>query len=88
MTMKAHTYYILFGRPPIGGSFPLPPGGATALQATHGKILWSPVSPSGPVSAFTLGQRRLSSNTMRTLNTAAYLVDTEQVRQTRRLPDQ
>ena len=30
MTMKAHTYYIIFGRPPIGGSFPpLPPGGAT-----------------------------------------------------------
>jgi len=25
MTMKAHTYYIIFGRPPIGGSFPLPP---------------------------------------------------------------
>jgi len=24
MTMKAHTYYIIFGRPPIGGSFPLP----------------------------------------------------------------
>ena len=23
--MKAHTYYIIFGRPPIGGSFPLPP---------------------------------------------------------------
>ena len=30
MTMKAHTYYIIFGRPPIGGSSPLPPGGATA----------------------------------------------------------
>jgi len=29
MTMKAHTYYITFGRPPIGGSFPPPPGGAT-----------------------------------------------------------
>jgi len=25
MTMKAHTYYIIFGRPPIGGSFPLFP---------------------------------------------------------------
>jgi len=24
MTMKAHTYCIIFGRPPIGGSFPLP----------------------------------------------------------------
>jgi len=24
MTMKAHTYYIIFGRPPIGGSFPPP----------------------------------------------------------------
>ena len=32
MTMKAHAYYIIFGRPPIGGSFPPPPppGGATA----------------------------------------------------------
>ena len=29
--MKAHTYYIIFGRPPVGGgSFPpSPPGGAT-----------------------------------------------------------
>ena len=25
MTMKVHTYYIIVGRPPIGGSFPLPP---------------------------------------------------------------
>jgi len=25
MTMKAHTYYIIFGRPPIGGSFPPSP---------------------------------------------------------------
>ena len=32
MTMKAHTYYIIFGRPPIGGKAS-PPGGATA---THG----------------------------------------------------
>jgi len=32
MTMKAHTYYIIFGRPHIGGSFPpSPPGGATDL---------------------------------------------------------
>ena len=31
MKMKAHTYYIIFGRPPIGGKLPpLPPGGATA----------------------------------------------------------
>jgi len=30
MTMKAHTYYIIFGRPPIGGSFP--PGGATVWK--------------------------------------------------------
>jgi len=30
MTMKAHTYYIIFGRPPIGGeASPLPPGSAT-----------------------------------------------------------
>jgi len=33
MTMKAHTYYIIFGRPPIGGGFfPSPPGGATATE--------------------------------------------------------
>ena len=25
MTMKAHTYYIILGRPPIGGSFPPSP---------------------------------------------------------------
>ena len=30
MTMKAHTYYIIFGRPPTGGSFP--PGGATGWR--------------------------------------------------------
>ena len=31
MTMKAHTCYIIFGRPPIGGKLPpLPYGGATA----------------------------------------------------------
>jgi len=30
MTIKAHTYYIIFGRPPIRGKLPpLPPGGAT-----------------------------------------------------------
>ena len=35
MTMKANTYYIIFGRPPIGGKLtsPLPPGGATVY--TH-----------------------------------------------------
>jgi len=33
MTMKAHTYYINFERPPIGGGVasPLPPGGATDI---------------------------------------------------------
>jgi len=25
MTMKAHTYYVIFGRPPIGGKLPPPP---------------------------------------------------------------
>jgi len=30
MTMKAHTYYIIFVRPPRGGSFP--PGGATVAK--------------------------------------------------------
>jgi len=30
MTMKAHTYYIIFGHPPIGGKLPpFPPVGAT-----------------------------------------------------------
>jgi len=34
MTMKAHTYYIIFGRPPIGGKLPpFPPGGATGVKA-------------------------------------------------------
>jgi len=31
MTMKAHAYYIIFGRPPIGGGS-LPPGGATVWK--------------------------------------------------------
>jgi len=35
MTMKAHTYYIIFGRPLIGESFPpFPPGGAQATDKT------------------------------------------------------
>jgi len=35
MTMKAHTYYIIFGRPPIGGeASPLPPGGATVCSSS------------------------------------------------------
>ena len=38
MTMKAHTYYIIFGRPTIGGSFPPPRGGATGLCRT---LAWS-----------------------------------------------
>ena len=29
MTMKAHTYYIIFGRPPMGEASHLPRGGAT-----------------------------------------------------------
>jgi len=34
MTMKAHTYYIIFGRPPIGGKLPPSPlGGATGTHA-------------------------------------------------------
>ena len=38
MTMKAHTYYIIFGRPPIGGSFPPPPLAAplsSPINSTH-----------------------------------------------------
>ena len=42
MTMKAHTYYIIFGRPPIGEASPLPPGGATAavnmVMLTKGRL--------------------------------------------------
>jgi len=35
MTMKAHTYYIIFGRPPIRGKLPaFPPGGATGSEYT------------------------------------------------------
>ena len=34
MAMKAHTYYITFGRPPIGGSFPPSPL-AAPLVAGH-----------------------------------------------------
>jgi len=38
MTMKAHKYYIIFGRPPIGGKLPpSPPGGATSFLYTR---LW------------------------------------------------
>ena len=40
MTMKAHTYYIIFGRLPIGESFPFPPGGATEF----GCLLWQSCS--------------------------------------------
>jgi len=36
MTMKAHTYYIIFGRPPIGGKLPpSPPGGAIGFLYTR-----------------------------------------------------
>ena len=36
MTMKAHTYYIIFGRPPIGGKLPpFPPGGATGYHCVQ-----------------------------------------------------
>jgi len=31
MTMKAHIYYIIFGRPPIGGKLPRPPPLAAPL---------------------------------------------------------
>ena len=37
MTMKAHTYYIIFGRPPIGGK--LPPGGATGYPTRQAAII-------------------------------------------------
>ena len=31
MTMKGHTYYIIYGRPPIGGIFPPSPSLAAPL---------------------------------------------------------
>ena len=34
MTMKAHTYYIIFGRPPIGGKLPHPPPLAAPQTST------------------------------------------------------
>ena len=36
MTMKAHTYYIIFGRPPIGGKLPPSP---LAAPLVNGLIL-------------------------------------------------
>jgi len=40
-TMKAHTYYIIFWTSTIGGSFPLPPGGAIATHThTHTHTRW------------------------------------------------
>jgi len=33
MTMKAHTYYIIFGRPPIGGKLPPSPLAAPLLES-------------------------------------------------------
>jgi len=42
MTMKAHTYYIIFGRPPIGGKLPpFPPGGATANYVNLSLLVFS-----------------------------------------------
>jgi len=36
MTLKAHTYYVIFGRPPTGGKLPhYPPGGATGERAVR-----------------------------------------------------
>jgi len=42
MTMKAHTYYIIFGRPPIGGSFPFPPLAAPLYLGLRGGELARP----------------------------------------------
>jgi len=39
MTMKAHTYYIIFGPPPIGGKLPaFPPGGATGYRGREAVV--------------------------------------------------
>jgi len=40
MTMKAHTYYIIFGCPPIGGeASPIhPPGGATDVTCVFSSL--------------------------------------------------
>jgi len=45
MTMKAHTYYIIFGRPPIGGeAFPFPPSGSATEQSHYSDIISKPFS--------------------------------------------
>ena len=46
MTMKAYTYYLIFGRPPLGGeASPFPPGGATAYDCwqimTISPLVWT-----------------------------------------------
>ena len=48
MTMKAHTNYIIFGRPPIGGKLPpSPSGGATGTYGhAAGAIVIGSVQPS------------------------------------------
>jgi len=59
MTMKAHTYYIIFGRPPIGGKLPPSPPwrrhwcDGSCCSPTHGST--QPTDNSAPnfVTAFT-----------------------------------
>jgi len=58
MTMKAHTYYIIFGRPPIGGSFPpFPPGGATAFD-----VCYIYFDETKPLPTLLTGDNRLTSS--------------------------
>jgi len=43
--MKAHAYYIIFGRPPIGGKLPpFPPGGTTAMFHSDCLIIFSDIA--------------------------------------------
>ena len=39
MTMKAHTYYIIFGRPPIGGKLPPSPLAAPLVPTALSTVL-------------------------------------------------
>jgi len=66
MAMKAHAYYIIFGRPPIGGGsfpLPLPPGGATDATVASWWFVGSPRCPATSAAMLSyLFARRHGSN--------------------------
>ena len=68
MTMKAHTYYINLGRPPIGGKLPLipPPGGAT--DGYHRRLVHCTTETVADVA----GRRQLRSASRGLLNFPRY----------------